>query len=70
MTYLKAYDIILHVTCADRHARRSGVRPKALSSRTLCCVGLVFYKKKRRQEYEGHIFTIRCLDRTLQRKNI
>lgn len=31
------------VTCAERHARRSGVRPKALSSRTLCCVGLVFY---------------------------
>lgn len=30
-------------TCAERHAKRWGVRPKALNSRTLCCVGFVFW---------------------------
>jgi hypothetical protein len=41
--------LLFCITCADRHARRSGVRPKALNSRTLCCVGLVFYKKGKKR---------------------
>ena len=33
---------IIELTSAERHARKWGVKPSALSSRTLCCVGLVF----------------------------
>ena len=39
-------------TWAERHASRWGVKPNALSSRTLCCVGLVFCI----QEWERELF--------------
>lgn len=37
-----AVEVDEYNTCAERHANRCGVKPNALNSRTLCCVGLVF----------------------------
>lgn len=48
----------INYTCVDLQANRSGVKPSALSSRTLCWVGLVFYKyneKKNLRKVSKHI---------------
>lgn len=47
-------------TWAERHANRWGVKPNALSSRTLCWVGFVFCTmREREREREEVIFTQR-----------
>lgn len=68
---LLAIHILLgfYITCADRHARRSGVRPKALNSRTLCCVGLVFYKKEKKNNVRFPAPATICQDRRLEKCN-
>ena len=63
--------LLFCITCADRHARRSGVRPKALNSRTLCCVGLVFYKNgKKKNNFRFRVPATICHDKILEKYNL
>lgn len=41
------------LTSALRHANRLGVRPSARSSRTLCCVGFVFFTHRASPDSTG-----------------